>query len=240
MPKTALVVVLVMMAWTTSSFSQNRTWLAVEGAATHDVYHLLDHGNGLRTVPLLSGYWGFNLRRDMGRNIFLETGLLRKYYNEGIGFKLSSTYMETNAVNAWLVPLRLGTRIHLAKKIQLVPLIGFSLGINSDYGYGDGAGYNEEQGSGYTASYEYAAHYNQTRIFPLLQSGIGFEFRLLKKAWLSASANYYTGFKKLIVLDIVYSVNSEPDEFAHAFNKGEMVSFGAGLKYPISDFWAGK
>lgn len=227
-----------MLIWGTTSFSQMKTYLGVEVAATHDVYDLVDHGDGLKNIPRISGLWGFTFRQDLNPFLFLEAGFLRKYYNEGIGLKVSSGYSETNAINAWYIPLRLGYRINVCKeKIVAVPLIGYSICINSDYGYGDGGGASMEQGLGYTASYNYISYYNLTKTFPLLQTGMGIEFQLLKTALLTVSANYYTGFKKVIALDINYTVNNSPQKTAHAFSKGENFSIGVDLKYPISKFW---
>src|SRR3982751_4733294 len=120
MTKPILTILFLVAAVTTIS-GQTRTYVGAEVALTHDIYETVDHGTELKKIPLLSGLWGFSIRQDLNKNIFLETGILRKYYNEGIGFKSSSSYSESNAINAWLIPLRLGARMNLKKeKIHLI------------------------------------------------------------------------------------------------------------------------
>jgi hypothetical protein len=77
------------------------------------------------------------------------------------------------------------------------------------------------------------------RSFPLLQTGLGAEFVLLRTALVSLSANYYTGFKNLIEQDIAYTHNST-SHTATGLSKGEMLAFGLAVKYPVSNLWRKK
>jgi hypothetical protein len=108
---------------------QKHTYIGVEGAANNDVYDMIDNGSLLKKVPLITGYFGLAIRQDISSAVFLETGLLRKYYDEGIGFKGSPSYTEVNAISAWFIPLRLGVRLKLLnlrkQKLYLVPVIGY-------------------------------------------------------------------------------------------------------------------
>ena len=240
MTKAALTIATVII--TTLCYAQNKTYIGAEAAVSSDIYDIVDNFSGLKNSPLITGLWGFTIRHELSNHLFLETGLLRKYYNEGISFKISSGYTETNAINAWLVPLRLGTKINLHKdKIHLVPVIGYIYCINSDYGYGDGSGSGYEyHPNGDSMSYNYKAFYNFNKAFPLLQTCMGLEFKLLQSALINVSVSYYTGFKKVILQDINYSVNNSPVQTATALSKGEMVCLGVGFKYAISDLWLKK
>jgi len=219
--------------------AQKNTYIGVEGALTNDVYEIIDKGNQLKNVPLLTGYFGINIRQDLSRTVFAETGLLRKFYDEGIGFKPFSGYTSGNAINAWLIPFRLGTKINLHKqKIYLVPVIGYTLGINSDYGYGDGGIGGHEMNSTNTIDYTVQSKLSLRRTFPLLQTGMGLDFTVFRNTVVSLSANYYTGFTNLIEQDISYTHNST-DYTATGLSKGEFASFGMTVKYPVSRFWNG-
>ena len=219
---------------------QKNTYIGVEGAVNNDVYEIIDNGSFLKKVPLITGYFGLNIRQELTPQVFLETGLLRKYYDEGIGFKNATGYTETNAINAWLIPLRLGWRINLLnlhkQKLYLVPVLGYVLGINSDYGYGDGGLGCSESTAHDTISYSVYSKLNLRKTFPLMQTGMGVEFVFVRTLLVHISANYYTGFKNLIEQNIDYTHNSEAST-AVGLSKGEMFSFGLSVKYPISSLW---
>ena len=221
----------------TSVFAQKNTYIGGEGAVNHDVYEIIDNGTLLKKVPLITGYFGFNIRQDLSPAVFLEVGLLRKYYNEGIGFKVFDSYTEDNAISGWFIPLRLGTRINIHKhKVYLVPIIGYTLGINSDYGYEDGGAGGQIINSQDTIYYSVYSKLSLTRTFPLLQTGMGVEFILLRTVLVSLAANYYTGFKNLIEQNIEYTHNATTYT-AKGLSKGEIVTFGVAMKYPISHLW---
>lgn len=240
MTKTILAILVFTLIGTTA-LAQRNTYIGVEGAATHDVYDIVDDGPLLQKAPLLSGYFGLSVRQDLSPTVFLETGLLRKYYNEGIDFKPVPGYAETNAINAWLIPLRLGTRINIRRqKVFLVPVVGYAFGINSEYGYGDGGlGGFEATASKDTIHYSMYSNLNVRRTFPLLQTGMGVEFELLRTVLVSVAANYYTGSKNLIEQDIEYTYRSSTYT-ATGLSKGDMMGFGVAFKYPVSHLWRGK
>ncbi len=224
----------------TTILAQKKTYIGVEGAVNNDVYDIIDNGALLKKIPLITGYFGLNIRQDISPTVFLETGLLRKYYDEGIGFKSSPGYTEGNAITSWLIPLRLGTRISFLnlhkQKLYLVPVIGYVLGINSDYGYGDGGEGGTVIYAKDTISYDVYSKLSLTRTFPLLQTGMSVEFVFLRAVLVSVTANYYTGFKNLIEQKINYSHNSVAYS-ASGLSKGEIMSFGFAAKYPINNLW---
>jgi hypothetical protein len=223
-----------------TGLAQKNTYIGLEAAANNDVYDIIDNGSLLKKVPLITGYFGLNIRQDISSTVFLETGLLRKYYDEGIGFKCSSSYTEGNAINVWLIPLRLGVRLKLLnlrkQKLYFVPVIGFAFGINSDYGYGDGGEGGSQTMAHDTISYSVYSKLSLRRTFPLLQTGMGVEFALLRSVIITVNANYYTGFKNLIEQNIEYTHNSVSNT-AKGLSKGEIMSFGLSAKYPISYIW---
>ena len=117
-----------------------------------------------------------------------------------------------------------------------MPVIGYVLGINSDYGYGDGGESGSQTTAQDTISYSVYSKLSLRRTFPLLQTGIGVEFSLFRIVLLSVSANYYSGFKNLIEQNIEYTQNSASNT-AKVISKGEIMAFGLSAKYPISHIW---
>ena len=220
--------------------AQRITYLGAEGAVNLDVYNYIDNGSLIKHEYPSSGYFGLNIRQDINPGLFVETGLLRKYYYEGIGFTTSAGYISSNAISAWLIPLRLGTRINISrKKVYLVPVVGYLVGINTDYDYGDGGIGGSEIYKRDTINFSMNSKLSLRRTFPLLQTGIGIEFMLLRTALISVAANYYTGFKNVMTQDIEYTDNSATST-AKGLSKGEIVSFGIACKYPVSNLWTQK
>jgi len=239
MLKTAFVIVAFGFTFITAS-GQKNTYIGVEAAVNNDAYDMVDNGTLLKQVPLITGYFGLKIRQDLTSTVFLETGLLRKYYDEGICFKILPRYTESNAINAWLIPLRLGVRIKLLnvrkQQLYLVPVIGYVSGINSDFAYGDGGSGGSETTPQDTVTYIVSSRYSIRRTFPLMQTGVGVEFVFVRTFLIDFSASYYTGFKNLIVQNVQYTHNSVTNT-ASELSKGEMMSLGLSIKYPISYLW---
>lgn len=223
-----------------TTLGQKTTYIGVEAAVNNDIYDIIDNGTLLKQVPIITSYFGLNIRQEIGQAVFLETGLLRKSYHEAIGFNTSSRYTETDAINAWLIPVRFGVRINLLnlqrQQIYLVPVIGYVLGINSDYGYGDGIQSGSERSAHDTLSYNVYSKLSLRKTFPLLQTGLGVEFVFARVLLVNVNANYYTGFKNVIEQNIEYTHNSVTST-ASGLSKGEMMSLGLSIKYPISNLW---
>jgi hypothetical protein len=233
-----LVGVLIFYVVLSPVFAQNKTYFGVEGAITHDLYEIQDDGNTLKTVPLIEGLWGVNIRQDLNRLFFVEAALARNYYDEGFGFKTVPYYGSSSGIDAWLIPLRAGAKVNLYhQKVYAVPLIGYAFCINSDYPF-PGQGHGTARSSTITVLYSYSETYpTSTRYFSLLQAGVGLEFKLFKALLFSMSSSYYKGFAKVVQLDIVYSVNNSSSIRATSVSKGDFWTLGAGFKYPVSDLW---
>ena len=103
-----LPITLIAILISLSSFSQRSTYFGAEGGVAYDIYNLSDNGSKLESTPLRTGFWGINLRQDLNNTFALETGLIRKYYQEGFGFKIHAwvNTVESQAFNSWQIPLR--------------------------------------------------------------------------------------------------------------------------------------
>lgn len=65
---------------------------------------------------------------------------------------------------------------------------------------------------------------------------MGFEFILARTVLTTIAASYYTGLSNLIEQDILYTHNST-SYTAQGLSRGDMISLGISLKYPVSQLW---
>ena len=208
----------------------------MEAAVTNDRYTLVDNGGALKSPRLIGAQLGITVRQEIN-HIFLETGLLKKYYFNAVAFRGADVYGINNAFNAWLIPLRFGTKINLYKeKLLLVPMVGYSFCIDSDYGH-DSAGRGETRSNSSTATFTYQGNNSVAKHFPLLQTGIGLECKLFSSMLLTLSSNYYTGLKKVYEMDIQYTIDGGAPVEATAISKGDFFNVSVGVKYSISSLW---
>lgn len=218
---------------------QIKTYVGFEFSVANDIYKITDNGDYLITVPLINGQGGVNIRQELNKSLFIEAGVLMKYYQEGFGFKTIPYYSSSSSDPSWLIPVRSGLSFNLYKrKIYLIPIVGYTLGINPPYGYG--LGYGKQTSSTTTINYSYTENPNVSRYFSLLQAGIGFEITLFRTMLFSISSNYYKGFNNTTHLDINYTVNNSNQTTGTAISKGDFWCVSTGIKYPISNFWTMK
>ena len=217
---------------------QNQTWLGTEGDIARYIFKVADNGNGLKPPSIAQAIWGFNLRQDFNHHLFLEAGFIKNDYLEGVNFKVKFGAGYGTAIDVVMIPLRVGKNINLCReKIYFAPVIGYSFCINSNYpGSGSGAGYSKSATD--SVSFHYSEYSNFSRSFSLLQTGAGIEFKLFKTVLLTLTADYYTGFQKVIQMNISYKVNDSPQMTGEQYSTGAFWDIGIGLKYPISKIWA--
>jgi hypothetical protein len=218
---------------------QNKTYFGIEFLAANDLFTITDNGDYLMPVPLINGQIGLQVRQEINRIIFIESGVILKHYWQGFAFKTIPYYSSSSSDPSWIIPLRFGLTLNLHKeKIFFIPVVGYSFGINPPFGYG--LGYGTQTSNTTTIDYNYTENPDVSRYFSLVQTGVGLEFKLFKTLRLSTTANYYSGFNKITQLDIQYTVNNAGPVTGKAISHGTFWGIGAGLKYPISNFWASK
>jgi hypothetical protein len=224
-----------------TSYSQGKTWIGIEGSFAIDRHEIADAYGALQKPVVISPLVGINIRHHLGKNVFIETGFLYKPYDEGTRFKGGFGYSQSTGFNSWIIPLRLGTRIQLTNKINLIPVIGYAIGFDNDYKY-DTGGYS---GNGSISNSSTTINYNYDVVYPsrnwgLLQTGLGVQFMIFKKLDLTISSNYYTGFKKVLSQHYQYSVNGSPQQEADTFTNGGFFSGGIAFRYPVNSLWQKK
>ena len=220
-----------------SGMAQNRTLIGIEGNLTSDYYKINDPGNEMKKTPIAGGLAGIVVRQEIGKKIFLETGVMMKNYDEGISFKKDFGYSTSTGFSAWVIPLRAGMVIPMGwKRLRLVPVIGYALGINRDFYYGAGGGGGTTITNSHTVSYEYYSDY-KNEVFHLLQAGLGLQFRFFKRGNLTVSGNFYPGLTKVMEQNITYNIDNGPTQFATSEGRGRFWTIGLGIQYPISQLW---
>ncbi|MEI6577586.1 MAG: outer membrane beta-barrel protein [Bacteroidota bacterium] len=224
-------------------FGQKKTYFGVEGALNWDVWDATSEGSAFQTTPAISGNWGFTVGQELNNYLRIETGIIRKYYQESYTFNanpIEVTSLSTS-LNSWNIPLRLKMNTNIYKqKIYLTTTIGYQYCINSDYGFYDPTPGEEGHfggGSFDSISWNEVENTNLRHTFSLIEAGIGLEFIVLKKAHVDLSFSYLAGLNKIAESTINYQVNNEPYKNAKMINNGNFYSFGIGISYPISDLW---
>ncbi len=156
-----------------------KTYLGFDLAIANDIYKINDSGDYLESVPLYNVTWGFNIRQGLSEKFFIETGFIVKFYQEGFGFKAMPFYSTTSSDASWLIPIRGGMNVNIYKqKLFLVPVIGYTFGINPPFGYG--WGYGKQESNAISIVYNTMENEDVNRYFSLLQFGAGLSSRPLK------------------------------------------------------------
>ena len=237
--KGIIIIIAILFVSIHPGFGQNKTYFGGEAAMTGDIYDIIDPCNLITTTPLITGSWGFTVGQEISKNFLIETGLIKKYYDEGFGYTIKSVVLgsSSNAFNTWQIPLRLKSRINLIKeRLFLTTTIGYHFSINTEYGYGGGSGGGGFINGNDTISVNYVDN-SISKTFSLIETGIGFEFVAFDGLIFSLSSGYYTGFKKVYQLNMTTEGHNCSTDNAFGISKGSYWSIAFGIKYTISNLW---
>jgi len=206
---------------------------------SHDIYKIQDENNLLIHSPILSGSDGLIIRQEMNKNISIETGLFFKLYYKGFGISgFPESRFSNSATQSFQIPFRLNSKVILGNgKFSIGPRIGYVFCINNSFNNGAASGSTRFMDGLTLYGYHEISNYSLTKTFSLLETSIGLEFIVFKQAILTVSPTYFMGFTKLIELDINYQRFGSPPHIASAHNKGQNLSLGIGLRFPISGIW---
>ncbi|MEP6793496.1 MAG: hypothetical protein ABJB16_04165 [Saprospiraceae bacterium] len=229
------IFILVSLSLSSHLYGQQSTYIGFDVNVSHDIYAFMDEEKLLIPSPIISGSGGMIFRQELHKNISIETGLIYKLYSKGFGISgLPNSRFSFNAINTWQIPVRFKTKVNITKDIfSISPSIGYIFCINNSYYSGAGSGSRRSLGHLTIYSRNETSDYSLTRIFPLLETSIGFEFRVFKHSILTISPTYFIGFTKIIQLDIEYQKLGSSTNLATAFTKGQNLSLGLGLRFPI-------
>lgn len=221
------------------SYSQRSTFIGTEVAITHDRHMLVDPCDILGKHPTVTGYFGFTLGQQINKTFLMETGLIRKTYDFGFGFKpyeLLIAAPSGNGFNAWQIPLRLRSRVQIYdSRLFFSTTIG--LNWNVFYGFG-GGGARSSLGAGIDrVSYEYRKNQlEETFYLAEISSGIDYEFK--SQFAIYANLCYAVGFREIHSTDIITENASCRSDQASTSSKGNYWGLVLGVKYDLSHLWS--
>ena len=176
---------------------------------------------------------------------FIETGI---YFNDyGESYKIKGQRPPTSSSNALYliqIPFRLKTKLNLIQdKLSLTSTLGYSLTVNTEPGSsGSGHRFQITDGEMYNDSTR-SAHinwYTNERFIHLFEAGLSLDYAFKNGLTFYISANLFSGFKKIVEMDVEYWINDGPMQSGTVFSKGAYFSTLLGIRYPISKFWQKK
>ncbi len=226
------------------SFGQNKTYVGVEIGPKFEMYKYIDNGDGLYTKPFFySPIYGLTLGQELSKSFILETGIYINDYGQSFRIKGDNGYSTSNGLLAYQIPLRLKTRVNLLKeRLFMVTTIGYTFAFNNGYG-SSGSGYSytnspEFESYNYSTRTEQVSDYSLRKTYGLIETGLSLEFQLKNSMAFYISSNYLKGFNRVVEIDVNYWINDEPEQTGVVFSNGDYFNVLAGVRYPISNFWA--
>jgi len=226
------------------AIGQDKTYLGVELGPKFEIYQYQDNGDGLYTKPFFySPIYGLTIGRELNKTFVSEIGLIINDYGESFRIEGDAGYGTSDAILAIQIPLRLKARLKIIKeKLDLVTTIGYHLAINTDYGSsGSGTSFwsSSVPGSNDSTRTETKSNYSFNKTYGLIETGIGLAYKFNNSLNLFLSANYLTGVKRIIEVEVDYRINDAPVQTGTVFSNGSYFSVVLGLRYPISQLWTG-
>lgn len=234
-PPFLLLIVLTSYFLSSHSSSHAQTTIGFSGGLNFDRYEFNDPNNVIGPTALETGSWGITIGRQINPNLKLETGIIRKYYQEGFSVDFNSPVggFGSNSYITWQIPLRVKTTFKLKGKWTLSPCIGGHWAINTEYGYGAGYGGAWVK----TQDIEFNANFytdeSLSKHFFLLESGVHVEYQVASKFSLTFNVSNYQGFKKVSQIDYAYQINQGKTHLAYAHSNGSYLNYGFGLQYEV-------
>lgn len=221
-----------------SGFSQNKTFIGLSTYINGDLNEISDATNCFNSTSLKNVSIGLNVCHEINTNLILETGIILKKFKIGFQFdapKIEGSFLtSSNAINAFQIPFRIKLKSKIGRSVSLITSLGYHFCYSNTTGRSKG--YYNYVSITDTITINYSSNYNKPQSFSLLESTIGLEFNLIKGCRLLFSGSYYSGFSKIVNMDINYKYNSLPLTFANASSTGNYWSVGVSFYYPIRLF----
>lgn len=228
--KTLLIITLTFLI-VKLCFSQKK-YFGINGSVGFDVHELHDSKNNISAFPAISPSWGINAGYVINDAFHVEAGLNKKdYYFEFGSLNEEKTYFGSGfSYDTFQFSSKLISRLNLYhNRFYLAGRIGIKLGFNlnsTNFGGGDvGSCYDEY------VSIEYVEKATGIILFPLLESGLGFDIRLYENTFLFFTTNYNTGFRNVYAVDVEYTAFNYEQGTATGISKGSFCETLAGFKF---------
>lgn len=219
-------------------YSQSKTYLGIEYARANDLMTFYDEGKSIKPAPLYTSFYGILLSREIGENLSLSTGVQDKHYWTGFKFQ-NETYDFSSSVatyeySAIQIPVTLtGTYSIFKNKLFLQTTLGYHFCIRKqDKSESIGTSkFLTVTDSIITNSFSSAG---LKKTFSLIETGIGFTYKLKNYSKVYISGSYFNGFSKLSELEIFYAKNNEQEKQAKGISTGDYFAIKVGYLYPLN------
>jgi len=239
---------LVFLFFSLSIFGQNKTYLGIEVGPKLETYHHIDNGDGLFTPAFFySPIVGLTIGQEINNNFLVETGIYFNDYGESYRLKGELGYSSSDAVFMLNIPLRLRGNFHPFKNLEILKSISISPSLGIQWGMipfffedDTGSGFGSSSSGSFTFTTEESSYYNIQQHFLLFEGGITLEKNYENGAKLFGGFNYVAGWKKIIHIDVTYTINNLSPQTAEVYSNGGYSTIIIGFKYPINKLWQKK
>jgi len=232
-----IVVFILLFAVSSIKGQSLNTYVGIVTGFKFEVYEHTDDGSSLSTKPFFKRPMsGFTVGQELNKQFILESGLYFINYSKRYKVDLFTLGLDNVAIFALQIPVKLKARLNLIdNKLKLLTTVGYSLSINTN---SNSTGYSMLQyGKTYATSIiSDTADYTLRKTFPLLETSIGLEYQFKSGVLFSINAQYYLGLKRIIDMDVLYSINNKAYKAAKVFSNGSYFNFALEISYPISKF----
>lgn len=233
----SFILFLIIMLAPLINNAQHQTTIGADFGVIFPKFELYDLGGKLKNGNLPSEIYGFNISQGIYKNLSLEAGYNYFTIYGGPNFKFSYGSGGGNILDVYQFPLSLKYNFPIVKnKITGDVNFGIINCINASYNsYGQGS--MTYISAGDTGKAKYFERVDFHRYFPMIEAGLGFNFRLFEDLYFSLNTSYQKGFLKVIEEEIYYQYNSQPVQLAWQISRGNNFQVLLGLKYPVSNVW---
>lgn len=211
------------------AFAQTN-YIGAEIAYSKDLFSINDPGGYMKQPTINSAMWGLNFRHMISKNFFVETGVYARAYKIGVAFTNETENITTDR-HAVMIPARAGVRLpFLKERVSICPVAGIGLSLSTD---GNVLKHeNQLDYNGVNIHFVYEPQY-KAQSYAMAQVGLGIDIRIGKRNLLTLNSNLYSGFTKIVIQHVTYSVNNGPEINATSSNRGSFYTLGIGYRFKI-------
>ncbi len=245
--KKAAVIIFIIFTRYSILFGQKQVYLGTE--IKFFAHNFFSRKDDLRPgYHTASRHRGINISYQLNNTFGIETGFIYHTYTNTFGnlfagvadsllpydWGFDGRLHGTFSLNTFLIPLRLSYQYPLYKQqLFFTSTIGGSMVISKSIYYsGNSPSVPIYLQNGNSGEFKFSSRVNP--IAPLIQAGVGLEFKFWKDRLVSGiRCNYYAGFKQLAEIKVEKWINHQLLNTNSYFTKGGFASAEFVLKYKI-------
>ena len=175
----SILALLIFFSLSWAGLAQENVYTGVHGGLDFDQWIVNKRDPIIAQTPVISGSFGFRIGFNLNDYFSIESGVTRKYYNEGYGIFLmpQSPNFSKVSSNTTTFQIPVAVRVKITsenKKWFFVSEVGVHFCSNTEYGLGAKGKGNIQRYSDTLRLWE-VSNKSFTRNFTLLNAGIGLE-----------------------------------------------------------------